>query len=281
MLSVLWRKLQTAWTVLRSRGLRGLFVVSCDVTRRAADYLVGWRLRRRHALLTPHGVAIAVALPHLSPVEVGLYARLGDRYERNELEMALQHVPLDRPVLELGAGLGVVSCALNRRLADPTAHLAVEALPYLAEALEATKRRNGCAFRVCHAAVAHGAAQIEISRGDNFMGSRTRFPEGGDRWRVPARTIGQLLDEAGFERAVLVCDVEGAEHECFAGEPDTFRTRLEYLILELHDLDDPQQRIEPALRTLDSLGYELIECRAQVYALRNRVLPAQSGSRRR
>jgi hypothetical protein len=70
-------------------------------------------------------------------------------YEIPERTLIRKYVAEDATVLELGGCLGVVSCLVNRILADPRRHVVFEAHPQVAPILEANRARNGCQFQVC------------------------------------------------------------------------------------------------------------------------------------
>src|SRR5579863_4607697 len=57
-------------------------------------------------------------------------------YENDERGMIQRNLPNDEPVIELGASIGVVACAANRRLLSPDQHVVVEASPELIPTLK-------------------------------------------------------------------------------------------------------------------------------------------------
>jgi FkbM family methyltransferase len=156
-------------------------------------------------------------------------------YETLERRAVLKWLPRDLPVVELGASIGVVSCLVNRRLADPTRHVCVEANPIVVPVLTANRDANGCRFTVVHAAVAYGGDIVEFNASDDIVDSTVLEADGRGR-KVAVRTIHlrQLLRDAGFDRCTLICDIEGAEGALIAQEADVLRDSVDTLIIEVH-----------------------------------------------
>ncbi len=72
---------------------------------------------------------------------------LRGKYEINERQ-ALSWIDPSLPLVECGAGLGIVACLANRRLKNPTHHVLVEANPALLPVLARHRALNGCQFEV-------------------------------------------------------------------------------------------------------------------------------------
>lgn len=77
-------------------------------------------------------------------------------YERDERETVKKFLDNDVPVIELGAGFGVISCTINKKLTNPKNHIVVEANPYLTLPLEKNRDMNGCQFTVVNKAIGYG-----------------------------------------------------------------------------------------------------------------------------
>jgi len=71
-----------------------------------------------------------------------------DVHELDERELVKRWLPDDATVLELGACLGVVSCVINRQLADPTRQISVEPNPQLQEVLRRNRDANRAHFAI-------------------------------------------------------------------------------------------------------------------------------------
>jgi FkbM family methyltransferase len=154
-----------------------------------------------------------------------------DSHERDEREGVRRHLPMDATVLELGAGLGVVSCLINSRMQDRKRHVAVEANPQLIETVRRNRDRNGLGFAIEHGVVA------KSSNGTFFLAPSISNSSRVDRGRpgitVPTMTVADLEQKHDLRFDALVCDIEGGEAEFFADNPD-FPARCRAIIIQFH-----------------------------------------------
>lgn len=180
---------------------------------------------------------------------------LSDLYEEPERKALATFVKPELPVIELGACIGVVSCLTNRRLRSPEKHVVVEANPALLPLLEQNRTRNGCQFKIVNAAVSYGAETIEFGVDDNILASSVS--DGAQRAvAVKTTTLERLLDENGFERATLICDIEGAELQLVENELPTLSQRVATIIMELHDRIVGAEPTQQMLSRLESAGFK-------------------------
>ena len=176
-----------------------------------------------------HGLKVTI------PPEAGLSAMnalLRGKYERDEAALILRHLPSDRPVIELGGSLGVVSALVASRLEPGTPHMVVEANEDLVSACRANA---GGGATVVHAALAYQAAVVRFRIGADIHASALDAGlVGGELRDVPAVTLSELLDRIGDPRSfVLVADIEGAEFAMFEREALAL-SRCVLAIVEIH-----------------------------------------------
>lgn len=151
-------------------------------------------------------------------------------YERPERRLLAQFLPTDGKVLELGGGLGVVSCFINARLELPEAHVVVECDPLTVRLLTANRALNGSRFTVVTGAVGRG--DLRLVRRENPMSTYVEA-ETADGASVERHTIDALVRAHGVAFDCLVMDIEGGERRFVEEfEPDLERFRL--VVLELH-----------------------------------------------
>ena len=171
-------------------------------------------------------------------------------HERGEIALARRYVRTDLPVVELGGGIGIVSCIINRLLARPADHLVVETNADLIPTLEVNRHLNGCRFRIRDVALAYGSEQAVLAV-DSFAASRIGGT--GRRVVVPTATLASLLAETAFQRINLVVDIEGAEVDLVEREGPVVARHAWVLIVETHRKvagAEPTDRMLAALRTL-------------------------------
>lgn len=205
--------------------------------------------RLRHAGRRTYPVdGLEIAAP--SPlVSVSLRQMLEDgSYELEERRAVRSHLVPSLPVVEFGAGLGVVACLANRLLDDPARHVAVEMNPRLLDTLRENRDRNGARFEVLHGALWYGADPPHVDVGIDYCGGRAL---GSGGVPVPALRLAELLRERGWTRVNLLLDVEGQEHRMLDEELATVRENVAVLIVEVHPFG---AMAEQAGRTLDTLA---------------------------
>ncbi len=216
------------------------------------------------------GVPIDPHHPHLTPTQVGYWWLLGASYEEPEITLSATWLPPDLPVVELGGCLGVVACRVNAGRTDPHAHVVVEADTRLVAEIERLRDSEGAAFTVRGGALAYGGPTTELRRtAQSLMGSSVyaiNETADDDVLTVPTVGLATLLDEQGWARAAVICDIEGAEHDLLANEGDVLAARVPWLVMELHEVLG--RTIDDALARLAALGFEPLERKLNTVALR-------------
>jgi FkbM family methyltransferase len=217
-------------------------------------------------VVTLGGVAVDVSSAVFTPELEGVL--LKGRYERAERRLLKRHLPEESNVVELGAGVGVVSATIDRNRAGGT-HIAVEANESVLPALERTRSLNDATFEVVHAAYS-SRDSIQLSVGDMFWSGRAVREDGPDgTTTVRGTTLEELCEEYGLDEFVLVADIEGSEHELFETEPDLLASRCSLIVVELHGTETKQQT---AHELLADTGFEMIDSipSEDVYVYRKR-----------
>lgn len=134
-----------------------------------------------------------------------------EAYEADERRLIPGIVSFEDRVLELGAGIGLVSAIIRR--CKPSASLHVEANATVIPAIRATLAANDLDAEILHGAVvADGdlSSHVTLRTGSDFWSASLYDREGLDQTlETPAITLDSLL--SSFQPTVLVIDVEGAE----------------------------------------------------------------------
>src|SRR5262249_47940482 len=71
-----------------------------------------------------NGVTISLDNPFIATKNKG--ALWKGIYEEPERRLFFRHFPIDLPIIELGASIGVLACVTNRKLLNPELHIVVE-----------------------------------------------------------------------------------------------------------------------------------------------------------
>jgi FkbM family methyltransferase len=191
-------------------------------------------------------------------------------YEEYEREIIQKYLPQDEPVIELGGSIGVVACQVNRRLLSPEKHVVVEANPELIPTLKKNRDLNGCQFEIVEAAIGYGSEYITFFSNDvSLLGSI--YHGGGQKWKVAAKTLQSIAENAGFRYFNVISDIEGSEIGLIDHEIDFIREHVGLLLIETHD-DTPHgdEGVKFVVDRLETYGFEIVDSIRNNYCFRNR-----------
>jgi FkbM family methyltransferase len=208
----------------RSRG-------SSDWSRKSLRKLSKWLVYQlrvsRRSVVSIEGVRIRIGR-HMSPrVERDVSE---GRYEREELRLVDRMLSPADMVLEVGAGLGVVSSYCAKRLGSSRV-FAYEANPDLEDHIRETYALNGVRPTLEMCAIAGIAGMTTLYREKHLSSSSlTRRSRGARPVRVPAKSLNDVVQR--IRPTFLIIDAEGAENELFDGADLPTVTSI---VLELHE----------------------------------------------
>jgi FkbM family methyltransferase len=236
---------------LRPAALVAALVRRLDRSGLHARSVIGRLVEVGGNRVTLDGLTFSVGNPLITTREKGLlYLGL---HESQEIALVRQHLVAELPVIELGGGIGVVSCIINRILAHPRDHTVVEANPDLIPTLETNRRINRCQFQIRNVALAYDGPEIALAI-DSFASSRVDGV-GQRQVHVKTTTLALLLQESGFARINLVADIEGAEVHLVEQEGRLLSQHVRTLILETHPRFTGVERATQMLAAIESLGF--------------------------
>ena len=264
--------LEHAW---RIRNARPAVLALLDAAARGplrafwetqAPWHVGKLVERRGNVVRLDGCRLDVSSKTFSTFQRGCLWL--SRHEEPERIAVARYLDPARPVIELGASTGMLSCLINRRLDRPAAHVAVEANPDLIPVMQSNRALNRCSFEVVHAAVAYDRRSIGFAHGeDHLAGQADAQVEVTET--VATTTLRQLLDRRQFDRATLVCDIEGMEIDLWRHEADIVAERIGCLIVELHEPISGREAVQAFLDGVRSRGFALVWERSWTRVFRN------------
>lgn len=196
---------------------------------------------------------------------------LDGSYERVEANSLMQLLDDGERVVELGSGLGFISCLLHLRK-RPADYLAIEADARLAPLFAATHRLNGvpapelrhCIATSDPAALAGGTVSFAVDRA--FWASTTRRASSElMRVALPAASLSDIIAER--QATCLVADIEGGELELFEGAD---LSGLRKILFEIHPQHLAPVEIREIFRSLDANGfiYDALASNGPVLAFR-------------
>lgn len=198
-------------------------------------------------------------------------------YESAEVELVRRHLNGARNVVELGAGLGVVSTHIIDVMAPDGRFAYVEPNPMLFRALSGLSRtvKDPTNIQGILAAISYDTSTVELLTTRDHLGSRVApdRPEGHGPATVPARTLSAVLEEVGFQECpyFLVCDIEGAEHSILMYDTSAL-SRCVGMVIEMHAGASGEDGFAELLSKLRACGLQLKEAHGPVAYLARTVL---------
>ena len=164
-------------------------------------------------------------------------------------------------VIELGSGVGVISCSILKKIGPEGKLLCVEGNPQVITVLRKNLGSNypsGSASRVVHAAVDYSTSkQVGYYIDDNILGSSI-FSSGTSvvgGTRTPALSLAKIYERSGFRSFALVCDIEILQY-------------CRQIIIELHatTFEDKRYSVPDLKSDIERLGFRCLGSRHKVYA---------------
>ena len=195
--------------------------------RKLSNWLVYQYRVTSRPIITIEGIRIRVGRHMSRRVEQALSK---GSYEREELRLIGSVLSPSDMVLEIGAGLGLVSAYCARRIGSNRV-FAFEADPELEPCIRETYQLNGVepSLEIC--AISARSGSVTLYRDKHFISSSVVRRRAGAR---PVEVSGKALNYVvgKIRPTLLVVDAEGAEQELFDQAELPTVTKV---VLELHD----------------------------------------------
>jgi FkbM family methyltransferase len=205
-------------------------------------------------------------------------------YEADEARLSAMALDPRYPLVEFGAGLGVISCLMNPLLDDPRRHVAVEMNDNILPITHRNRDQNGCGFKIRRGALAYDALSAGTRAPSAGVTERSPAWGLGDQYGgevggqdVPRVTLQGVLDAEGWDRANVVMDVEGMEIAMLENERAVLQDRVATLCVETHPDVSGAARVQEFLADLQRMGFQEVSRRGQVVALRRQGPRPASG----
>ena len=217
--------------------------------RKLSNWLVYQYRVTRRPIITIEGIRIRVGRHMSRRVEQALSK---GNYEREELRLIGSVLSSSDIVLEIGAGLGLVSAYCARRIGSNRVY-AFEADPDLEPCIRETYQLNGVdpCLEIC--AVGSRSGRVTLYRDKHFISSSIVRRRAGAR---PVEVSGKALNYVTekVRPTLLVIDAEGAERELFDQAELPTVTKI---VLELHDRVIGPDGTDRVRAQLTNLGFRV------------------------
>jgi FkbM family methyltransferase len=209
---------------------------------------LGYQYRvSRRPIVTIEGVRLRVGR-HMSRRVERAISKGG--YERDELRLIGMVLSPTDTVLEIGAGLGIVSAYCAKRVGSNRV-FAFEANPDLEPCIRETYALNGVEPTLEMCAVRATAGRVPLYRGKHLVSSSIiqRSP-GATPIEVPGKALSYVVEK--IRPTLLIVDVEGAEGELFDQAQLPGITKL---VMELHERVIGAESTARVRNLLTALGF--------------------------
>lgn len=177
-----------------------------------------------------------------------------DQFEKEERIAVKKYLDSSLPLIELGASIGIVSCVANKKLANPETHVVVEANPELIPILRVNRELNGCLFAIVNKALGYGGSEAVFYKHERFSSGGLKRPTDSPI-RVPTVTLAEIIDTHRFERANLICDIEGGEIDLVSQEKELISKKIFQIIFDLHPSVVGAEAIRRMRGELEAAGF--------------------------
>lgn len=221
-------------------------------TRNTLRKLAGWLVYQyrmvRRPVITIEGIRIRVGRHMSRRVERAL-SKGG--YEREEIRLIGAVLSPSDVVMEVGAGLGLVSAYCAKRVGSSRV-FAYEADPDLEPCIRETYALNGVDPHLDMCAIGPQAGRVTLYRDKHFVSSSVvRRRVGARPVEVPGKALNYVVERA--RPTLLIIDAEGAEQDLFDGAE---LPSVSTVVLELHDRVIGPAGTERVRRLLSEMGFQ-------------------------
>jgi len=196
---------------------------------------VSWIVRKIYGDVIPSfGVRIRFPVGMSNTVRAAVFWRIS---ESAEIRICRKYLKPDMDVVELGAGIGLVSSHIAEKLVEGRRLVCVEANEGIVGALRDNLDRNAQHLEtfVENAAVAYQKDEtVEFFQGSSHFSSS--LEPGKGRVGIPTRSLrlSDVVSKYNMQSFGLVMDIEGAEIEILLLDKKALQG-CEQIIAELHD----------------------------------------------
>lgn len=233
--------------------------IKLQTTKRLFSYLRTWK----RGYLEYNGIYL-IFLPSLITWELYKHLYQGT-YESSEYDLIQKHLDADTSVIELGAGVGFISCLTAKILQKNTKHLALEPTPKLKNIIEKNMKLNDAVATILPYAYHPTRSQVHMYIHHNFWSNSLQKASGRKR-SVEAKSLANLKKEYNLATFVLVADIEGGEIDLIQKELPLLEQSCEKIIIEFHPLISG---VDQALKKLEASCFSEKDGRGKVRVFYN------------
>ncbi len=143
-------------------------------------------------------------------------------YEASLFDALDAALPRDKPVIEIGAGIGVVSAYVNDKIYIKSEHIALEPNPYLTPLLKETKEKNGLGTRFVQAAIDYESSFVPYTIARNVVVKEAARTYDEELVKVQSLTLSEIVRDSSFvdkRNISLIIDADDVANTILDNEP--------------------------------------------------------------
>lgn len=182
-------------------------------------------------------------------VKVAIYTGV---MEEGTIKLIKKYLPTSQPVIELGAGSGIVSCYISNHIESGVSQLAVEPNQEIIELLKDNAQINNSEFEIINAAWNPENKAVSLKLGNTYLDSNTTHDRGAGE-RVRGIDLSSLAGLCENKKLSLVTNIEGGEFSLIRNEIHILQNSFDTLIIAFHN--NTEYSIEDSVSFLESNGF--------------------------
>lgn len=172
----------------------------------------------------------------------------------NEKELIDRNLSPDTPVIELGGGIGYISCYINQRL-DSQHQIVVEPNPSNIKYNKRNRRLNNCNYTLLEGAYHPVGESTTFQFGSRFSTGKTQV--GNEGIEVAGFSLDSICQDYELDEFCLVSDIEGGEFPLIDNEMEILSERANMIIMEFHAKNAQEKEIYK--RKIQNNGFSVVD----------------------
>jgi FkbM family methyltransferase len=158
-------------------------------------------------------------------------------YEIDE-SIIIEEQDLNGDIIELGGGIGYISCLIDREKEHGSRHIVLEPNPEVQELLLENKELNDASFTLVQKAYSFDNSNVNLDLNEGlFWGASTYYDMTDQKTAVEGVSLENLVKKYEIKEGTLIMDIEGMENILFEEEEHVVLEKFNTIILEYHDED--------------------------------------------
>tara|TARA_B100000700_G_scaffold284595_1_gene337952 strand:- start:967 stop:1701 length:735 start_codon:yes stop_codon:yes gene_type:complete len=214
--------------------------------------MAGGRVKSRGLLLNVKNNRITTSVK---------YHLFSNQFEEKEFTLLQKHFLPNFDVVEIGGGIGFLSCYIGQKIEPKTNHIVIEPNPFLLPTIESNRILNKCEFEILNRAYSPTPGFVTLDVSGPFESSRINVTS-SDTVQVESINLRKIIDKYKLDQFSLIIDIEGNEFDLLRQEFDILAQHCPFILIEFHNKFGS---IQPMISKLENSGYSVFK-NQDVYA---------------